>query len=101
MASTSRPSTRNGRPSLLAHTLAPRAALDELRRERDRTQRAPAPLAAGEEAVDEHPERALELLARAGLRQLERLLEPLARRPRAQRRVAAGDEIGRQQAGGT
>ena len=66
--------------------------------EHDRAQRAPAPLAPREQAVDEQPQRAAELLARARLGQLERLAQQLAGPARAQRRVAPAREVVRQQA---
>ena len=68
--------------------------------EHDGAQRAPAPLAAGEQAVDQQAERALELRARRRLRQLEQLLQALGGGARAQRRVAPARELARERAGG-
>ena len=79
--------------------LAPGAALDQRRAEHDDAQRAPVALAPGQQPVDEQPERALELGARGGLLELERLLEDLAGTARAQRRVAPAREVVGQQPG--
>ena len=64
------------------HAQPPRPALDERGREHDGAERPPAPLAPGDEAVDQQAERVLELRPGAGLGQLERLLQPLRRAPR-------------------
>ena len=82
------------------HPRAPGAALDERGGEHDGAQRPPAPLAAGEQAVDQQLEPALELDARGGLRQLEPLLQPLGRGARDERRVLALGEVARERAGG-
>ena len=73
--------------------------LDERGREHDGAQRPPAPLGAGEHAVDQQAERALELRARGRLGQLEHLLQALGGRARAQRRVLAAREVARERAG--
>ena len=58
-----------------------------------RAQRAPAPLAAGQQTVDEQAQRVLELGAGARLGQLEGLLETLGRAARDERRVAPAGEV--------
>ena len=78
---------------------APRPAAHQRGREHDGADRPPAPLAAGEHAVDQHPERPLELRARGRLRQLQHLLQTLGRHPRAQRRVPPAGEVARQRPG--
>ena len=82
------------------HARAPGAALDQLGGEHDRAQRPAAPLAAGQQAVDQQLQPALELDARGRLRQLEPLLQPLGRRARDERRVLALREVARERAGG-
>ena len=79
--------------------LTPRAALHEARGKDYGTQRAPAPLATREQAIDQQAERAAELLARAGLWQLELLAEQLPGTARAKRRVLAPREVVGEQAG--
>ena len=81
------------------HARAPGAALDQLGGEHDRAQRPAAPLAAGQQAVDQQLQAALELDARGRLGQLQPLLQPLGRRARDERRVLALREVARQRAG--
>ena len=78
---------------------APRPALDELGGEDDRAQRPAAPLAAGEQPVDQQLEAALELRAGGGLRQLQPLLQPLLGHARDERRVLALGEVARDRPG--
>ena len=81
-------------------SLAPGPALDQRGRQDDGAQRATAPLATSEQAVDQQLERALELRARRRLGQLERLLESTRpRHARAQRRVTPAGEVASAQAG--
>ena len=72
---------------------------DEPRRQHDGPQRAPTPLAPRQQAVDQEAERAPELLAGAGFRQVERLAQLLARPARTQWRVAPVRQVVRQQPG--
>ena len=76
------------------HLLAPGSTvLDQHGREDDGPQRPAAPLPPRQQTIDQQPERALELDARGGFRQLERLAQELARRPRSQGAVAAAGEL--------
>ena len=69
----------------------------EPRREPQRAQRAPAPLGMGEQPGDQQLHRALELLARDGLGQLELDRHLLAAPARAQRLVLAARQLQRPQ----
>ena len=82
------------------HAQPPRPALHQRGRQHDGAERAPAPLAAGHEAVDQQVERVLELGAGARLRQLQRLLEALRGAARDERRVAPAREVARERPGG-
>src|SRR6185436_7051193 len=87
---------RRGR---LAHRdlAPPRALLDEARAEPKLPERAPAPLRAGEQPVDQELERALELLAGNRLGEIEVLAQADPERARLERRVEAARELARAQ----